>query len=183
MLPDAEISQGLVYTSTMDAITRGTGDGLRLAGNVGGMLIVLVSLVALVNQMIGIVEVGDAPLTLQRAMGWLFSPVAWLIGIPWSEAQAAGSLLGIKLILNELVGYLELARMGNAELGTASRLVMTYALCSFANFGSLGILMGGLATLVPERRAEVLAIAPRTLISGTLVSCLTGAVVALVMLL
>jgi CNT family concentrative nucleoside transporter len=182
-LPDAEVAQGLVYTSAMDAITRGTADGLRLAANVGGMLIVLVSLVALVNQVIGMVEVGDTPLTLQRAMGWLFAPVAWLIGIPWSEAQAAGSLLGIKLILNELVGYLELARMGSEELGDASRLVMTYALCSFANFGSLGILMGGLGTLVPERRAEVLAIAPRTLISGTLVSCLTGAVVALVMLL
>jgi CNT family concentrative nucleoside transporter len=179
---EAEVAEGLVYTSTMDAITRGTADGLRLAANVGGMLIVLVSLVALVNQLIGVVEIAGAPLTLERAMGWLFAPVAWLIGVPWAEAQTAGSLLGIKLTLNELVAYLQLARIGDEELGAASRLVMTYALCSFANFGSLGILMGGLGTLVPERRAEVLEIAPRTLISGTLVSCLTGAVVALVML-
>jgi concentrative nucleoside transporter, CNT family len=182
-LPEDTIPEGLLYTSNMDAITRGTYDGLRLAANVGAMLIVLVSLVALVNQLLGNIEIGAAPLTLERAMGWVFAPIAWLIGIPWAEAQSAGALLGIKLILNELVAYLNLAQMSDAELGPQSRLVMTYALCGFANFGSLGILLGGLSTLVPERRQELLSIAPRTLISGTLVTCNTGAIVALVTLL
>ena len=182
-LPEDTVPEGLLYTSNMDAITRGTYDGLRLAANVGAMLIVLVSLVALVNQLLGNIEIGAAPLTLERAMGWVFAPIAWLIGIPWAEAQSAGALLGIKLILNELVAYLNLAQMSDAELGPQSRLVMTYALCGFANFGSLGILLGGLSTLVPERRQELLSIAPRTLISGTLVTCNTGAIVALVTLL
>jgi CNT family concentrative nucleoside transporter len=174
---------GLLYTSNMDAITRGTYDGLRLAANVGAMLIVLVSLVALVNQMLGAFMVGGSPLTLERAMGWVFAPLAWLIGVPWSEAPSAGALLGVKLILNELVAYLNMAQLPDEALSESSRLVMTYALCGFANFGSLGILLGGLSTLIPERRQELLATAPRTLISGTLVTCNTGAIVALVSLL
>ena len=115
-------------------------------------------------------------------MGWVFSPVAWLIGIPWPEAQAAGALLGTKLILNELVAYLQLAGLPDGSLSEASRLVMTYALCGFANFGSLGILLGGLNTLVPERRQEILSIGPKTLISGTIVTCNTGAIVSLISL-
>ena len=117
---------------------------------------------------------------------WCFSsicgPVAWLIGIPWSEAQVAGALLGTKLILNELVAYLQLAALPADTLGATSELVMTYALCGFANFGSLGIMLGGLNTLVPERREELLSVAPKTLISGTIVTCNTGAIVALVSL-
>jgi len=181
-LPEETVPDGLLYTSNMDAITRGTYDGLRLAANVGAMLIVLVSLVALVNQLLGNIQIADAPLTLERAMGWVFAPVAWLMGIPWAEAQSAGALLGIKLILNELVAYLNMAQLPEGELSVQSRLVMTYALCGFANFGSLGILLGGLNTLVPERRQELLAIGPKTLISGTLVTCNTGAIVALVSL-
>jgi len=181
-LPEESVPEGLLYTSNMDAITRGTYDGLRLAANVGAMLIVLVSLVALVNQLLSGIQIADAPLTLERAMGWVFAPIAWLIGIPWAEAQTAGSLLGIKLILNELVAYLNLAALPEGALSAQSQLVMTYALCGFANFGSLGILLGGLSTLVPERRHELLAIGPRTLISGTIVTCNTGAIVALVSL-
>lgn len=176
--PDA-----LVYTSHMDAITRGTYDGLRLAANVAAMLIVLVSLVALVNHLIAGIDVAGAPLTLERLFGWAFSPVAWLMGIPWAEAQAAGSLLGTKLVLNELIAYLQLAALPEGALSAASVLVMTYALCGFANFGSLGILLGGLSTLIPERRNEFLDIGPKALISGTIVACNTGAVVALVSLL
>jgi CNT family concentrative nucleoside transporter len=179
VVPDTP-PDGLHYASNMDAITRGTTDGLRLAVNVGAMVLVLVSLVALVNQMLSGVMVLDAPLTLERIMGWVFSPVAWLIGIPWSEAQAAGALLGTKLILNELVAYLQLAALPEAALSDTSELVMTYALCGFANFGSLGIMLGGLSTLVPERRDELLQVAPKTLVSGTIVTCITGAVVALV---
>ncbi|MEN9805837.1 MAG: hypothetical protein RL756_345, partial [Pseudomonadota bacterium] len=169
----------LRYTSNMDAITRGTADGLRLAVNVGAMLIVLVSLVALVNNALGTLPIDGSPITLEKIMGWIFSPIAWLIGIPWAEAEAAGALLGAKLILNELVAYLNLAALPDGTLSGASELILMYALCGFANFGSLGILLGGLATLVPERRAEILATAPWTLVSGTLVGNLTGAIVGL----
>lgn len=173
-------AEGLHYSSNMDAVTRGTTDGVRLAVNVGAMVLVLVSLVALVNQMLSVVEILGAPLTLERMMGWVFSPIAWLIGIPWAEAQQAGALLGSKLILNELVAYLQMAALPPEALSERSGLIMTYALCGFANFGSLGIMLGGLQTLVPERREEVLAVAPKTLISGMAVTCLTAAVVGLV---
>jgi CNT family concentrative nucleoside transporter len=178
-----EVADELAYGSLMDAITRGTSDGLRLAANVAAMVIVLVSLVALVNYVLSGVVIAEAPLTLERMMGWLFAPVAWLIGIPWGEATVAGSLLGTKLILNELLAYIQLGGLADGALSADSELVMTYALCGFANFGSLGILLGGLNTLVPDRRNEVLAIAPRSLVSGTIVTCITGAIVALVTLL
>jgi CNT family concentrative nucleoside transporter len=175
-----EVKDDLVYSSHMDAITRGTYDGLRLAANVAAMVIVLVSLVALINQVLGAVSVADAPLSLERMLGWAFAPMAWLIGIPWQDATVAGSLLGTKVIINELVAYLQFAAVPDGELGAGSTLILTYALCGFANFGSLGILLGGLNTLVPERRSELLSIGPKSLISGTLVSFNTGAIVALV---
>ncbi len=177
-----QITEGLEYSSNMDAITRGTTDGLRLAVNVGAMVIVLVSLVALVNHLIAGVSVADAPLSLERVMGWVFSPVAWLIGIPWQEAQVAGGLLGSKLVLNELIAYLQLSALPEGSLSEVSSLVMIYALCGFANFGSLGIMLAGLTTLMPERREELLAVAPKTLISGTVVGLNTGAIVSLVSL-
>lgn len=188
MIPAEEVTasdaapEGLSYSSNMDAITRGTTDGLKLAVNVGAMVLVLVSLVALVNQMLGAVVLFDAPLTLERMMGWVFSPVAWLIGIPWLEAQTAGALLGTKLILNELIAYLQMANLPSGSLSESSTLIMTYALCGFANFGSIGIMLAGLNTLVPERREEFLGMAPKTLISGTIVTCNTGAIVALISL-
>ena len=170
----------LRYASTMDAITRGAADGLRLAVNVGAMLVVLVSLVALANQGLSLLEVGGAALTLERIMGWIFAPAAWLMGVPWQEAQAAGALLGVKLVLNELVAYLQMSALPPETLSAHSRLVLTYGLCGFTNLGSLGILIGGLSALAPERRADLLQLGPRTLLSGTLVSCLTGALVGLV---
>ena len=175
-----ETAVELTYAGTMDAITRGTADGLRLALYIGAMLIVLVSLVALVNIGLSNFQVGGAALTLERAMGWMFAPVAWLIGVPWSEAQAAGSLLGTKLVLNELVAYLQLTALEPTQFSDQSRLILTYALCGFTNFGSLGILIGGLSALVPERRPDFLDLGSKTLISGTLVSCLTGAIIGLV---
>ena len=186
MIPSEETTEGgdvadsLSYGSVMDAITRGTTDGLRLAVNVGAMLIVLVSLIALVNTMISSFVVGGESLTLQRVMGWLFAPIAWLIGIPWSEAMQGGSLLGTKLVLNELVAYVQLAATPPDALSAHSRLILTYALCGFANFGSLGITLGGVGALVPERRIELFELAPKTLISGTIVNCLTGAIVGIV---
>ena len=170
----------LAYAGTMDAITKGTADGLRLAVNVGAMLVVLVSLVALVNQGLSAIEVGGAGLTLERILGWAFAPAAWLIGVPWSEAQTAGGLLGAKLVLNELVAFLQLAALDADALSGHSRLILTYALCGFTNFGSLGILVGGLSALVPERREDVLSLGAKALISGTLVSLITGAVIGLI---
>lgn len=169
------------YSSTMDAITQGTSDGLRLAIHVVGMLLVLVALVALANLMLSALPaVAGAELSVQRILGWLFAPLAWLIGIPWSEAMAAGSLLGSKMVLNELIAYLEMASLGSDVLSQHSRLIMTYALCGFANLGSLGIMIGGLVAMCPERRDDILQLAPRTLISGTLATLMTGAVIGLV---
>jgi len=186
MIPSTETTQGgdvadaLQYGSVMDAITRGTSDGLRLAINVGAMLIVLVSLIALVNALIASVVISGEALTLQRIMGWLFAPVAWLIGIPWAESTQAGALLGTKVVLNELVAYIQLASIPATDLSAHSRMILTYALCGFANLGSLGISLGGIGALVPERRTELFQLAPKTLISGTLVNCITGAIVGLV---
>ena len=170
--------EDLGYSSTMDAITRGTQDGLKLALNIGGMLLVIISLVALVNGVLGLLEISGEPLSLQRMLGWLFSPLAWLIGVPWSEAQLAGNLMGSKIVLNEMIAFIELAALGN-DLSENSRLVLLYALCGFANFGSLGILIGGLSTLVPERKKDYLSLAPKSLISGNVVTFITAALVGL----
>ena len=170
--------EDLGYSSTMDAITRGTQDGLKLALNIGGMLLVIISLVALVNGVLGLLEISDEPLSLQRMLGWLFSPLAWLIGVPWSEAHLAGNLMGSKIVLNEMIAFIELAALGN-DLSENSRLVLLYALCGFANFGSLGILIGGLSTLVPERKTDYLSLAPKSLISGNVVTFITASLVGL----
>jgi CNT family concentrative nucleoside transporter len=159
-------------SSSMDALTRGTLDGAQLLLNIVAMLVVFVALVALVNLII-------APYTLQGALGWALAPLAWLAGIPWSEARAAGSLLGTKTVINELVAYLDLAAM--KDLSERSRLLLTYALCGFANFGSLGIMIGGLGTMSPERRGEVVDLGIKSIVAGTLATCLTAATVALVL--
>ncbi len=176
-----DVADGPVYASTMDAITRGTGDGLRLVANVGAMLIVLVALVALVNGMLSTLpNVAGAPISLERVLGLLFSPIAWLMGIPWNECLQAGSLLGTKLVLNELVAFINMAAMGPDAFVERTDVVLTYALCGFANFGSLGIMLGGLSSIVPERRDDILKLAPWSLYSGTLASLMTGAVVNIV---
>jgi CNT family concentrative nucleoside transporter len=166
--------------SAMDAITRGTADGLQLWLNIMAMLIVLVALVHLANELLGLLPAlqGQA-LTLQRLLGWLMAPVAWLIGVPWHEAATAGSLLGTKTILNELLAYLDLSHLPADALSPRSRLIMTYALCGFANFGSLGIMIGGMGTMVPERRAEIVTLGLKSIVAGTLATCMTGAVIGL----
>ena len=169
----------LRYESLMDAIARGTQDGLNLALQIGAMLLVLNALVALVNILIGYINPFDVALSLELIMGWVFAPVAFVIGIPWTEAVDAGEILGTKLVLNEFIGYLQMVAMGD-QLGERSQLILTYALCSFANLGSLGILIGGLGVLVPERRAEILKAAPKSILSGTLVTMMTASLVALV---
>jgi concentrative nucleoside transporter, CNT family len=139
-----------------------------------------VALVALANQLLGI---AGAPfglsLTFEQLLGWMFAPLAWLIGIPWAEASAAGALLGVKTVLNEFVAYLQLAGTASASLSDRSRLILTYALCGFANFGSLGIMVGGIAAMVPQRRAEIASLGAKTMVSGTLATLMTAAVVGL----
>ncbi|MFN3231672.1 MAG: NupC/NupG family nucleoside CNT transporter [Alphaproteobacteria bacterium] len=167
--------------SSMDAITRGTADGIPLLINVIAMLIVLVALVAIVNQILGLApDLNGAPLSLERMASWLFAPIAWLIGIPWAEAQVAGELLGTKVILNELIAYSDMAALAPNALSDHSRVIMTYALCGFANFGSVGIMIGGLATICPDRRTEITALGLKSIIAGTLATCMTGALAGLI---
>lgn len=179
-LPDVELPVNLPYHSLMDAITKGTGDGFKLTVNVGAMLLVLVALVALLNSMLSLLPVpGDAPVTLQSLLGYVFAPLVWLMGIPWSEAMIAGGLMGIKTALNELLAFIELVSLPANSLSPQSIMIMTYALCGFANFGSLGIMIAGLTGMCPERAQEIVALAPKSLISGTLATCMTGAVAGL----
>ena len=158
-------------SGAMDALTRGTLEGAQLLINIVAMLIVFVALVALVNLLI-------APYTLQGLLGSLLAPLAWLAGIPWAEAHAAGALLGTKTVINELVAYLDLA--ASPGLSERSRLLMTYALCGFANLGSLGIMIGGLGTMSPERRRDVVDLGIKSIAAGTLATCLTAAAVSLI---
>ena len=158
-------------SGAMDALTRGTLEGAQLLINIVAMLIVFVALVALVNLLI-------APYTLQGLLGSLLAPLAWLAGIPWAEAHAAGALLGTKTVINELVAYLDLA--ASPGLSERSRLLMTYALCGFANLGSLGIMIGGLGTMSPERRRDVVELGIKSIAAGTLATCLTAAAVSLI---
>lgn len=166
--------------STMEAITRGTTEGAQLLISVMAMLIVLIALVSLVNSLLGALpQVAGAPLSLQRTLGWLMAPLAWTAGIPWHEAPTAGALLGTKTVLNELVAYLDLAHLAPEALSPKSRIVLTYALCGFANLGSLGILLGGMCAMAPERRAEIVRLGPKTLISGTFATLSCGTVVSI----
>ena len=164
--------------SSIDAIAQGTREGIALLVNVTAMLIVIVSLVALANQLLGLVTVPlGAKLTIEQMLGWLFAPLAWLLGIPWAECAKAGSLLGVKTVLNELIAYLQLSQIPAGGLSERSRLILTYALCGFANFGSLGIMIGGMVAMVPARRAEIVSLGAKAIVSGTLASMMTAAVV------
>jgi concentrative nucleoside transporter, CNT family len=173
------IEVGKVAASTMDAIVRGTAAGLELLLNICAMLIVLVALVHLANAIIaGILpEMAGAPITLQRLLGYAMAPVCWLIGIPWAEATTAGGLMGVKTVLNEFIAYVELSKLPPEALDARSRLIMLYAMCGFANFGSLGIMIAGLSTMAPERRDDVLSLGPKSILSGTIATCLMAAIV------
>jgi len=167
-------------TSSMDAVTRGTVDGAQLLVNIVAMLLVLVSLVSLANQVLALLPgVAGAPVTLQRLFGVALAPLVWIMGIPWAEATTAGALMGTKTVLNELLAYVDLAKLPESALSPRSRLMMTYALCGFANFGSLGIMIGGLATMAPERREEIVSLGGKTILSGTLATCVAGSVVGI----
>ncbi|MFN0305623.1 MAG: NupC/NupG family nucleoside CNT transporter [Burkholderiales bacterium] len=176
----ADIKLDQQARSSMDAITRGTLDGVALLINIVAMLIVLVALVHLANQGLGALPAfGGAALTLERMLGWLMAPVVWIMGIPWSEAAAAGALMGVKTVLNEFIAFIEMAKLPADALSPRSKLMMTYALCGFANLGSLGIMIGGLASMAPERRTEIVTLGAKTLVSGTLATLIAGAVVGM----
>ncbi len=164
--------------SAMEAVTEGTLTGVKLLINIIALLIVLVALVALANMLLGLLpNIGGAPLALQRLLGWLMAPVVWLIGIPWQECPTAGSLMGTKTILNEFIAYLDLAGLPPAALAPRSRLIMTYAMCGFANFGSLGIMIGGLGVMAPQRRPEIVRLGIKSIVAGTIATLMTGSVV------
>ncbi len=164
--------------SSVDAVARGTSEGIILVAGVAAMLIVVVSLVALANSVLALGDdlIGYS-VTLQELLGYVCMPLAFLIGVPWSEAATAGQLIGQKVILNEFLAYLELVKTPGEALSDRSRLLLTYALCGFANLGSLGILIGGLSAMVPERRAEIVAMAPKSVLIGFLTTLLTASVV------
>jgi CNT family concentrative nucleoside transporter len=180
MTREESVEIGRQDSSAMDAITRGTIEGVQLLLYIVAMLIVLIALVYLVNAILALLPVvNGAPLTLQRMLGWLFSPLAWMCGVPWAEAQSAGALLGTKTALNEFIAYIEMSKVPATELSPRSKLLMTYALCGFANFGSVGILIGGMGAMVPERRAEIVGLGMKSIAAGTIATCLTAAVVGL----
>ena len=169
--------------NSVAAVTRGTLEGLQLLLNIVAMLVVFVALVALANAALGLMPpIGGQPLSLERILGWIFAPLAWLVGIPLHEAAVAGNLLGKKTVLNEFIAYLELARLPADQLSPRSRLLLTYALCGFANFGSLGIMLGGLDALLPQqRRAELAELGMKSVLAGLLSTCLTAALVGLLL--
>ncbi len=180
-LTSGEMTAPETALSAMDAITKGTIQGVKLLINIIAMLIVLVALVHLVNLILGLLpEIGGQPVTLQRLLGLAMAPVVWLMGVPWEEAPVAGSLMGTKTILNELLAYLDMSRLVKGALSHKSMVIMTYAMCGFANPGSLGIMIGGMGTMAPERRDEIVALGFRSIVAGTLATCMTGAVVGIV---
>jgi CNT family concentrative nucleoside transporter len=176
---DMEVTGGA--SSSMDAITRGTIDGVKLLINIIAMLVVLVALVYLLNLILGFLpELGGRSITFQLLLGYVMAPVTWLMGIPWSEAQSAGALMGTKTVLNELLAYLDLAALPAEALTERSRLIMTYALCGFANFGSLGIMIGGMGAMAKKRRGEIVDLGIKSIVAGTLATCMTGALVGII---
>ncbi|MCU0592285.1 MAG: nucleoside:proton symporter [Desulfobacterales bacterium] len=178
---EGEMTGTETAASSMDAITQGTLQGVALLLNIIAMLVVLVALVSLANLALGLLPVvlGE-PVTLQRLMGIGMAPVCWLMGVPWSEAATAGALMGTKTIFNELIAYVDMGRLPAGTLSPRSLLIMTYGMCGFANPGSLGIMVGGMGTMAPERRSEIVGLGLRSLVSGTLTSCILGCVIGIV---
>ena len=170
--------------SAMEAVTRGTLDGVTLLINVIAMLVVLVALVHLLNLILGelLPHLSGKPVTLEGLLGYTMAPVAWLMGLPWDEAMTGGSLLGVKIVLNEFLAFLALAGLPDGALSPRSALIMTYGLTGFANFASLGIMIGGLVTIAPSRRSEIVALGMRSIVAGTIATCMTGAIVGMLTL-
>ncbi len=180
-LTSGEMVSPEAATSSMDAVTKGTLQGVKLLFNILAMLVVLVALVHLANLILGLLpSIHNQPVTLQRIMGLVMAPIVWLMGVPWSEATTAGALMGTKTVLNEFIAYLDMSRLADGSLSPRSMLILTYAMCGFANPGSLGIMIGGMGTMAPERRDEIVSLGFRSIIAGTLATSMTGAVVGII---
>ena len=187
MIPSAEVtnfdgnSVPKVYDSSMDAITRGTRDGLDICLNVGAILIAFIALVSLLNSLLGILGgwIGITDLSLQLILGYIFFPIVWLMGVPLSETLASAELLGLKTALNEFVAYGALANIEPDALSDRSKLITLYALCGFANFSSVGILVSGISAMAPERKNDLIKVSIKALIGATLASCMTGLVIGI----
>jgi len=177
----ATLEQSDPPSSFLEAITRGTNDGIFLIASILAMLIVFVALVHLVNALLGLIALGGTPFTLQQIFGTVFKPLLWLIGIQTSELDTASGLMATKTVVNEFAAYLDLARLQPDALSPRSKLIMTYALCGFANFGSAGIMIGGMTVMAPERRAEIVSLAPWSIVSGTLATMSSGAIIGVLM--
>lgn len=178
---DDDEKPALQYESSIDAIIRGTMDGIQLFLAVIGVIIVVFALVTLVDQMLLALPIVDGgPITVRRVFGWLFAPLMWTLGIPWDQAPQAGALMGTKAILNEYVAFLEMANLPVATFDPRSQLIVTYALCGFANLASIGLLVSTIGTLAPARRAEVAALGVKSWIAGNCASAMTGAVIGIV---
>jgi CNT family concentrative nucleoside transporter len=185
LIPGAEVTkadaaQPKLYRSSIDSIVQGTEDGLKLYLNIIAMLVVSVALVKLADLTLAVLpQVAGAPLSFERMAGWAFAPLVWCVGVPWSEAPAAGALMGTKTVLNELLAYLALGGEPGTALSPHTRLLMLYALCGFANFGSVGIMIGGVSAMAPERRGELGGLSLKSMIPGTLATLLTAAIAGL----
>jgi len=172
------VASGMKYHSSMDAVSHGTEMGLKMYWQIIAMLVVVTALVALVNIILShFPQFQGAPVTLQRILGYAFAPVVWLYGVPWRECLVAGNLMGTKIILNELISYLEFANMPAGTLDPRSTLIMVYAMCGFANLSSVGIVIAGMSTLNPERRDVFAPLVMRALLSGAMASGLSGSII------
>ena len=169
-----------VYNSTMYAVTRGSSDGASIAFSVGTILIAVIALVFIANSILGFLSSQFGfDLSIEIILGYLFAPIAWLMGIPWDEAIIAGELLGIKTTLNEFVAYPGLAALDNGELSERSKLITFYSLCGFANLSSVGILISGITAMAPERKDDLIKVSLKALVGATLASCMTGLIVGI----
>jgi CNT family concentrative nucleoside transporter len=174
----ADYTSLLKYDSSIDAISKGTMDGLSVVLNISAILIVFVAMVAIGNGLLSVFpEVYGAPLTIERVLGVVFAPLAWAMGVHWDEALKAGYLLGVKLMLTEFIAFIQLGAVPSAEMSERTRMIMTYALCGFANVGSVGITVSGMGVLMPERRNEIIGMVWKALVAGFLATCMTGALV------
>ncbi len=174
---------GLRYDSSIDAIVKGTMDGMQLFLAVIAIIIVVFALVALTDQILTVLPlVGDDPITIKRIFGWIFAPMMWTLGVPWEQSQAAGALMGTKSILNEYVAYLELAALPDGTFDPRAKLIVTYALCGVANLASVGLLVSTIGTLAPSRRAEVAGLGMKSWIAGNCASAMTGAFIGIITL-
>jgi concentrative nucleoside transporter, CNT family len=178
---EAQLSMGEPMLSSVDALAKGTADGIVFLLNIIAMLIVAIACVSLVNMALSwIPAIGGDPVTLQRLFAYVFRPVMWLIGVPTNDIATASSLMATKTVLNEFIAYVDMAKLPADELSPQARLILTYAMCGFANFGSAGIMIGGMTAMAPERKQDIVGLGLRSIVSGTLATCMSGAVVGMI---